>query len=188
MPVADRGHKRAAWFLLTPWQEASQREMAVEAEQHPEGPLAKSLGAFYTDAQVAEFLVWWAIRAPTDRIMDPSFGGGVFLRSACKRLRALGGQPARQVLGVEVDPAVYKRIAEKLADEFGVRGASLYPIDFFWFDPEAAQVDAVVGNPPFIRYQRFTGATRQEALRCAGKEGVQLPELTSSWAPFLVHS
>src|SRR5690242_13955132 len=44
----------------------------------------KALGAFYTDAQVAEFLVWWAVRSRAETVIDPSFGGGVFLRAACK--------------------------------------------------------------------------------------------------------
>src|SRR3954466_4942721 len=41
---------------------------------------AKAFGAFYTDAQIAEFLAWWAIRERGDTVLDPSFGGGVFLR------------------------------------------------------------------------------------------------------------
>jgi len=45
----------------------------VKAEQsifsEPVGELAKTFGAFYTDAQIADFLVWWAIRSPRDTIM-----------------------------------------------------------------------------------------------------------------------
>jgi len=48
--------------------------------------------------------------------------------------------------------------------------------------------DAVVGNPPFIRYQRFSGAARRRALERCRDHGVKLPELCSSWAPFVVHS
>ncbi len=155
---------------------------------HPTVEDAKTLGAFYTDAQVADFLVRWAVRSRDDLVMDPSFGGGVFLSSACKYLRASKGRPGRQVYGAEIDRHVYTRIATKLAEEFGVGGTRLFPVDFFWLDPAAAQVDVVVGNPPFIRYQRFTGETRRKALQCAAEQGVQLTELTSSWAPFIVHS
>ena len=35
----------------------------------PEGELAKTFGAFYTDAQIADFLVWWAIRSAHDTVM-----------------------------------------------------------------------------------------------------------------------
>jgi adenine-specific DNA-methyltransferase len=51
---------------------------------------AKALGAFYTNIQVSDFLVWWAVRSARDTVMDPSFGGGVFIRSACNRLLGVG--------------------------------------------------------------------------------------------------
>ncbi len=149
----------------------------------------KTLGCFYTDVQIADFLVWWAIRSAKDSVLDSSFGGGVFLRSACKRLLDLGGQPSSQVHGVEIDARVHARIAEKLHDEFDLKQQNLVLADFFSLDPAALdKVEAVVGNPPFVRYQRFRGATRQRALaRCAAR-GVTLPELSSSWAPFVVCS
>src|SRR5438477_12808110 len=81
---------------------------------------AKALGAFYTSIQIADFLVWWAVRSAHDTVMDPSFGGGVFIRSACNRLIALGGNPANQVFGVELDPRVYDLITDKIRDEFEV--------------------------------------------------------------------
>jgi hypothetical protein len=42
---------------------------------------AKALGAFYTDIQVADFLVWWAIRSARDTVMD--------LNRECVRLPTL---------------------------------------------------------------------------------------------------
>jgi adenine-specific DNA methylase len=162
---------------------------SADNEAPPGAPTAKTLGAFYTDTQVADFLVWWAIRSPHDTVMDPSFGGGVFLRSACERLLQLGGDPADQVSGVEVDPAVHARIAEKLADEFGVCRERLRLSDFFQIPwANVPKVEVIVGNPPFIRYQRFTGEVRKVALARSAAAGVRLPELCSSWAPFLVHS
>lgn len=155
----------------------------------PPGECAKAMGAFYTDAQVADFLVWWAVRSRHNTVMDPSFGGGVFLRSACKRLVKLGGRPRNQVYGAELDPNVHARIAEELSGEFGVNRRHLLPTDFFALDAAAVKkVEVVVGNPPFIRYQRFSGGTRRAALMRAASCGVRLTELSSSWAPFLVHS
>ncbi|MBN1347753.1 MAG: N-6 DNA methylase [Phycisphaerae bacterium] len=150
---------------------------------------AKELGAYYTDAQIADFLLWWALRRPVDRVMDPSFGGGVFLRSACKRLKGLGGDPVRQVYGVELDCGVYGEISGRLKDEFGVSSRNLVQSDFFDLDvSKGHRMDVVVGNPPFIRYHRFHGNTRSKALKRAQSSGVMLNQLTSSWAPFLVHS
>jgi adenine-specific DNA-methyltransferase len=159
---------------------------AIQAPQHGEN--SKTLGAYYTDAQVAEFLVWWAIRSADERVLDPSFGGGVFLRAACKRLHQLGGNPSSQVFGVEIDELVHASIADKLFDEFGVRRRNLILSNCFDLGPDAIRdVNAVVGNPPFIRYQRFSCEARRRALARAAEQGVRLSELSSSWAPFLVH-
>ena len=121
-------------------------------------------------------------------MLDPCFGGGVFLRSACKRLIELRGQPESQVFGVEVDPEVHQLIREKLAEEYELNRRNIRLADFFNVEPsEARLVDAVIGNPPFIRYQRFTGEARRLGLARSLAEGVRLPELCSSWAPFIVH-
>jgi hypothetical protein len=90
---------------------------------------AKSLGAFYTDSEVADFLVWWAIRSPMDRVLDPSFGGGVFLQSACERIQELSGNVASQVAGIEIDPQVHGRVAQRLAAKYSVK--ELLLADFF---------------------------------------------------------
>jgi len=163
-------------------------EPASDLVESPSIETAKALGAYYTAQEVADFLVRWAVRSSSDRVLDPSFGGGVFLRSACKRLLHLKGSAANQVFGIEIDASVYGRISEKLSEEFGVRPSHLYRVDFFNFESAAAQMDAIVGNPPFIRYQRFRGESRSQALECAARAGVRLSELCSSWAPFLVHS
>ena len=42
----------------------------------------KNLGAYYTNRPVADFLVSWAVRSSKDRVLDPSFGDGVFIISA----------------------------------------------------------------------------------------------------------
>jgi len=162
-------------------------EAAVESMQGV--PNTKTLGAFYTDETVAAFLVKWAVRSADDTVLDPSFGGGVFLRSACARLEELGGRPAQQVFGVEIDPAARARVAKDLAATWGVESANLVLSDFFGTSERGTgPFAAVIGNPPFIRYQRFAGETRALALRQAARQGVVLSQLTSSWAPFVVCS
>ena len=147
---------------------------------------AKELGAYYTDEAVARFLVRWAIRRGEDTALDPSFGGGVFLEAAAERVRELGGDAPGAVFGVEIDSDVHR--------EFIGRHQTLNPhqllcADFFSVGlVDLPQVVAVVGNPPFIRFQRFGGDERRRALARAAEAGVELSQLTSSWAPFLVHA
>jgi hypothetical protein len=73
-------------------------------------------------------------------------------------------------------------------------GAQLICSDFFDL-ATPAQIsdrvgwhDAVIGNPPFIRYQQFSGEARAKGLAAALAQGVRLPQLASSWAPTLVHA
>jgi len=149
---------------------------------------AKAAGAFYTDEAVAEFLVKWAVRHRSDRVIDPSFGGGVFLRSASDRIRRLGGKPSESVFGVELDEQTHALVGADLSRHHGITRSALVCSDFFAvMRADMPAMDAVVGNPPFIRYQRFKGEARGRALDRATEQGVVLPKLASSWAAFVVH-
>ncbi|MDW8424854.1 MAG: N-6 DNA methylase [Meiothermus sp.] len=156
--------------------------------QNPTGPSAKALGAYYTDTAVARFLVRWALRSPHETLADPAFGGGVFLAAASERLRQLGGQARGQIFGVELDEAVHRQTARALEAHFAIPPAQLYCGDFFDLRPCERPVDAMVGNPPFIRYQRFGGAGREKALRRALEQGLRLNQRAGSWAAFAVHA
>lgn len=149
----------------------------------------KELGAYYTDESVAAFLASWAIRSPHATVIDPSFGGGVFLESAATRLKELGNPDPIDVYGIELNPAVHAAVAGDLTGRFGFRGNHLINSDFFAVEPDRLPLfDAVIGNPPFIRYQTFSGPTRKLALERAAQHGVRLSQAASSWAPFLIHA
>ncbi|CAN5626317.1 class I SAM-dependent methyltransferase [soil metagenome] len=155
----------------------------------PSGSRAKAFGAFYTDPLIARFLVWWALRTGRETIIDPSFGGGVFLEEAAKRIQLMGGEINDQVYGVELDADVHSRVSAELREALGVSPKNLILADFFEVAPSRlGPFDAVVGNPPFIRYQSFSGASREQALRRALDQNVELSKLASSWAAFLVHA
>lgn len=144
----------------------------------------KALGEFYTAEPVAKYLIDWALRRPTDSILDPSFGGGVFLRAAAERLRQLGGS-VENVHGVEIAEAAYSRVAADIT----IGEARLYCADFLALTPgQLGLFDSVVGNPPFIRAPRMSAASRSLALRQAAAQDVRLSKRSSAWAPFLVHA
>jgi len=158
--------------------------------------IRKARGAFFTPPTIADFLANWAIKDATARILDPTCGESVFLLSAAKRLRALGadeGTIQRQLNGVDLHEASLDESARLLAEKGA--GAHLVVSDFFEL-PTPAQIggeavgwqDAIIGNPPFVRYQDFKGAARSRALTCALAQGVRLSQQSSSWAPTLVHA
>jgi adenine-specific DNA-methyltransferase len=160
---------------------------SAEAFLAPEAQKAR--GAYYTDPLVARFLLAFAVASPKARVLDPCFGEGVFLQAALDRLRTVGSSATKQVAGVEVDAHAYRSIAKVMTSPGKIDPAALHLADFFDLDREQIGVfSAVVGNPPFVRYQRFAGRQRAIALTRALQAGVRLTALTSSWAPFIVHA
>lgn len=148
----------------------------------------KARGAFFTPSDIASYLVQWAVRSPSDVVLEPSCGEASFLLAAAKRLRAIGAQPQllrKQLHGVEIfEPSA--RHAEALLQNAGF-DATVSTGDFFQHST-ATRYDAVVGNPPFVRYQHFAGAARARSLEAALAQGVRLSGLASSWAAFVVHA
>ena len=149
--------------------------------------LKKAHGAYYTPDHVADFLAKWAVRNPTDVVLDPSAGGGVFLFAANTVFNDLAPSSTGQIIGIELLSDTHKQTQNDL-DAGGVN-AKLVHANFFQIVPtQLGLVDAVIGNPPFIRYQQFSGDVRNLALARSREAGVELSALTSSWAPFLVHA
>ncbi|HVM29147.1 MAG TPA: N-6 DNA methylase [Candidatus Limnocylindrales bacterium] len=152
----------------------------------------KLLGAFYTPVALAEHLVAWAIQDSASRVLEPACGEAVFLAAAARRLADLGAPGElveRNLVGYELDPNATAGAAEMLARDFGLR-PSLAAASFFDVEPPdpGERFDAVVGNPPWIRYHHFGGATRWQAQRVAEDAGARLTGLASSWAAFVIHA
>jgi adenine-specific DNA-methyltransferase len=156
----------------------------------------KARGAFFTPPEIANYLAAWAVgNDPGARIMDPTCGEAVFLLAAGQRLRDLGRDHraiTEQVIGVDIHEASVAE-ARKLLAAAGL-GADLRATDFFQI-PTPDQlgcplpvVDAVIGNPPFVRYQQHTGKARARSRSAAAAQGVDLSGLASSWAALLVHA
>lgn len=152
--------------------------------------LRKARGAFFTPDLVARYITDWAVRGTTDRVLEPSCGEASFLLAAVDRLAALrgGDQLDTQLAaldGVELHHAS-AAAARALLRQAGV-DARIEVGDFFCVQPTGSY-DAVIGNPPFVRYQDFSGEARARSRAAALRAGVGLTNLASSWAAFAVHS
>lgn len=156
----------------------------------------KARGAFFTPPEIAEFLTAWAVhRNPAARVLDPTCGEAVFLLSAARHLRSLGCEPSnldQQVFGIDLHrPSLDESM--RLLEAEGL-DAHLIAADVFATEtPDqlgapVPPVDAVIGNPPFVRYQEHRGAARQLSVAAALRQGVRLSGLASSWAASLVHA
>jgi adenine-specific DNA-methyltransferase len=149
---------------------------------------SKARGSFFTPPAIADFLATWAIRSPSDSVLEPSCGEAVFLTSAADRLASLATASvdfSDQLVGVEIHAASAAAAGDLLRE----RGLSptISVCDFFDYST-ARRFDSVLGNPPYIRYQSFTGETRAKGLAVALAQGVSLTRLASSWAAFVIHA
>lgn len=155
----------------------------------------KLRGSYYTPEAIACFLADWAISSASTTVLEPSCGDGNILEAAVKSLLAHGADKSaipRQVYGVELDASE----AEKAAGRFVTQGIprlnNVWTGDFFQFCEEnlfhELRFDAVIGNPPFIRYQDFDEAHRSVAFRLMKHAGLRPTRLMNAWVPFLVAS
>lgn len=150
--------------------------------------LRKARGAFFTPPELSRYVVDWALRSPTDRVMEPSCGEASFLLAAGRKLRALGKDDlffAPQLHGIEIHSASANQARKLLAD--ASFDSNIRVSDFFACVAKP-EYDAVVGNPPYVRYQQHTGEARVRSLEAALAHGVRLSGLASSWAAFTVQA
>lgn len=115
-----------------------------------------SLGRYYTDDQVARSIVFdlhdrgLIDFARIEYVLEPSAGGGAFVRALCD-LRERRGLTYR-ILALDVDP---RASAREWADDFHV-GDFLDPTT--WPDRWPQHVGAAIGNPPYSIREPKIGA------------------------------
>ncbi|WP_138947253.1 N-6 DNA methylase [Plantibacter sp. M259] len=144
----------------------------------------KARGAFFTPDGITRHIAQWAIRASSDNVLEPSTGEAAFLTAAVARLFALGAtEPV--VHGVEIHgPSAHAARSAVAA----MGGQARVTVSDFFLVEAVPTFDAIIGNPPFIRYQDWTGKQRDRARFAALHQGVALTGLSSSWAAFVAHS
>ncbi len=153
----------------------------------------KLRGGYYTPPELARFLVEWAIQSATARVLEPSCGDGAFLAPIIQRLltlNAIPGSIANQITAVEVDENEAAKAAKNVGSLLnGSKNIQVSPNDFFGVCEtklNGQRFDAVVGNPPFIRYQNFHESHREAAFRLMKSAGLHPNRLTNAWVPFVV--
>lgn len=134
----------------------------------------KEFGCYYTPDYVVRSLVRWAVRSPSDCLLDPACGDGRFLAAH------------ENSVGVEQNTDATDS-DHQLKGHWLRPTSSIHKGDFFaWAAKTNERFECAAGNPPFIRYQRFNGQVRRAALGLCCEHGAKFSSLSSSWAPFIV--
>ena len=142
-------------------------------------PARRRNGIYYTPPLAAQVMARWAIRSQTDRVLEPSFGSGVFLTALGQVLNPSLGQ----VRGVEMMDAAYNAAIESgLMD---VNHSSLG--DFLQVTP--FPVDVAIGNPPYVRLRSLPTIQETRARRAAEEVlGTPMDSAGSVWMAFVLHA
>ena len=180
----------------------------------------RRFGQFYTSPDVVDLINAFCIREPGTRVLDPACGGGTFLVRAYARKRVLyqdrsSGADHQQLLGeifgIDVgafpaqlstinlavrhlsDESNYPRVAR--ASFFDAQsGVPLYDIPLTGESVRSIsldKLDAVVGNPPYIRQEKIDRIDKQHYLRLFEKqwpENKALSGRSDIYAYFFTHA
>lgn len=147
----------------------------------------KLRGGYYTSQDITQFLVRWVGEIAPQRLLEPSCGDGAFLRG----LANCPLSTLREVLACEVVP---EEAAKARAQALGITGVTttISEEDFLgWALPKLNRppsFDAVVGNPPFIRYQYLTNTLQDRAEAVFRAFGLPFTRHTNAWVPFIIAS
>ena len=146
----------------------------------------KLRGGYYTPQIITEFICNWAIDQNTRNVLEPSCGDGNFLAAAVNRLTEVNMELSieESIMGIELCPEEACK-----AKQYNTR---VVCDDFFeYYKNHIANkvyFDAIVGNPPFIRYQNVDEKSRNIAFQFMKDVGMHPTKLTNIWLPFLILS
>lgn len=147
----------------------------------------KLRGGYYTSPKIARFLLQWVLKINPQRILEPSCGDGVFFQS----LATLDAESIKSMIGFELEAEEAAK-AECAASFLPSIDSKVYNRDFLgWALTQfmaGEQFDAVVGNPPFIRYQYLDSWLQDLSEKIFQYFRLPFTKHTNAWVPFVMAS
>ena len=147
----------------------------------------KLQGSYYTPAWIADFVARWIGGYEARDILEPSCGDGVFFQSFSDIV-----ENDISVMGFDTDSsAIMQSKQRKVTSKIHL---TLRNEDFLnWAIKNynagcPIRFDAVVGNPPFIRYQYLEKEMQQSAQNLFSAMGQKFTKHTNAWLPFVLAS
>lgn len=146
----------------------------------------KLRGGYYTPYDLAHYLAAWVAESKPKAILEPSCGDGIFLDALSATLSS-----SANVTAIELDP-IEANAASDRAKSLPSLSANVKCADFLeWYlsaGQESPGFDAVVGNPPFVRYQYLTKQDQYFSEKIFGEHNLRFTKHTNAWVPFVIAS
>lgn len=148
----------------------------------------KLRGGYYTPQNLADYATEWALGKQPKAVLEPSCGDGVFIQA----LHNSNFDKALPLSCFELFDAEAQKTLER-CQSLGFQNATVTEGDFLvWankqINKETAQFDAVIGNPPFIRYQFLEKSFQEQAELVFKQLDQKFTKHTNAWVPFLLSS
>jgi adenine-specific DNA-methyltransferase len=148
----------------------------------------KLRGGYYTPLDLAVFIARWVKQIAPKRILEPSCGDGIFFDAISRS----GINKQTEVVGFELNSDEAAK-SYALARAVGLKKATVYDEDFLaWalthLDNVKSHFDAIVGNPPFVRYQYLPEPFQICAEQIFEQLNLHFTKHTNAWVPFVLSS
>jgi adenine-specific DNA methylase len=148
----------------------------------------KLRGGYYTPLDLAEFICAWIRELEPERVLEPSCGDGAFFHAMAE----VGAFSKAAITGFELDDAEAEK-ASRRAKELRLNRTEVRSEDFLGWAIDnmgkgGERFDAVVGNPPFVRYQFLPPEFQVRAAAIFDELGLKFTKHTNAWVPFILAS
>lgn len=146
----------------------------------------KLRGGYYTPQKIADYITEWVLNARPESILEPSCGNGAFFQSIDNNEYTKNCN----ILGFELFDTEVKK-SRKLCDKLGFVNFNIIEGDFLsWANERLLNsekiFDAVLGNPPFIRYQFLERKFQNNTEQIFKTLGLKFTKHTNAWVPFIL--
>ncbi len=146
----------------------------------------KLRGGYYTPDDLASFLTKWVSLKKPLNILEPSCGEGVFF----KWIKQFSSRTSVKAFELDEEEAIKATNCAKLV---GLSNVKIEHSDFLGWAINSLvnnndQFDAIVGNPPFVRYQYLPSLFQGLAEKIFSMLGCKFTKHTNAWVPFVLAS
>jgi adenine-specific DNA methylase len=143
----------------------------------------KLRGGYYTPFDLAAFLVSWVKEIQPERILEPSCGDGVFFSA----INSVEGLDQAEILGFELNQVEAAKSRKRLGNGV-VKSQDFLGWALTQLDDPTARFDAVIGNPPFVRYQYLPTEFQERSAQIFERLDCGFTKHTNAWVPFVLAS
>ena len=138
----------------------------------------RATGSYYTSADTAQYMADWLVSEKHLNVLEPTAGDGIFIDSlmVCAKLHNL----TLNITAVELEKKAFESIKSR-------KEIKAIHSDFHLFN--SPPVDAIIGNPPFVRFRHLSKESLLAAEN-AGRAvvGKDLDISGSIWLSIILHS